>query len=147
MHRMDGEIERALYWYRRGAENGNPNDQVVLAGYLRDGAAGFPLDPQEAFRWYTAAAAQRYRGAYLPLAKLKADGIGTERDKIEAYALAEIAEVAGSSRRDSTDDTGQQAKALRERLATGLRPDEIAQAVRRARELRPDLDAIKAGRR
>jgi uncharacterized protein len=149
MHRMDGESERALYWYRRGAENGNPNDQVVLAAYLRKGSFGFPLDPQEAFRWYTAAAAQRYDGAYLPLAELKAAGIGTERDKIEAYALAEIAEIVGAFRRDSSDanPTGPQAKALRERLARDLRPDEIARASSHARELRPDLDEMKAGRR
>jgi tetratricopeptide (TPR) repeat protein len=139
MHDRDGESAQALYWYRRGAESGNPNDQVALAWRLRKGSRGFPLDPHEAYRWY-AAAAQRYDAAYLALAELKAAGFGTERNGIEAYAFAEIAETV---RGDSGETTATRAKELKEQLAVELWPHEVMQAERRARELRPELDEIK----
>ena len=141
MHRWDGEAEGALYWYRRGAENGNPENQVTLAWFLLEGTWGFPLDPWEAFRWYAAAASQRYHYAYLPVAELKAAGIGTERNRVEAYAFAELAETV---RRDSSDHSIERIKALKERLAQDLEPAEIVQAARLAREIRPDLDEIRA---
>lgn len=146
MHRWDGESVQMQYWYRRSAENGNPHDQVALAWYLLKGKWGFPLDPWQAFHWFSAAAAQRLAEAYLAVAQLKADGVGTERNRVEAYAYAEIAEAVRGE--DSAAETRmEKAKSLKEDLARNLRPDEIAQATKLARDIRPDLDTIIAERK
>ncbi len=81
---------------------------------------------------YKAAAAQGYPYAYAPLAQLYAAGRGTARDVIEAYALIELAEA--------TIDPSQikELKAFKSQLAAELSPEQIAQARKRAREIRPD---------
>jgi len=89
---------------------------------------GVPQDEEEALRLYKAAAAQGYPYA----SQLYAAGRGTARDVIEAYALIELAEA--------TIDPSQikELKAFKSQLAAELSPEQIAQARKRAREIRPD---------
>jgi TPR repeat protein len=134
MHLMDKEDDKAAYWYRRGAELGYPESQASLASLLLRGR-GVPRNEEEAVRLYKAAASQAYKYAYFPLAQLYAAGRGTARDPIEAYALLEIAEA--------TIDSSQikEPKALRSQLAAELSAEQISQAGKRAREMRPDAFA------
>jgi TPR repeat protein len=134
MHLMDKEDEKAAYWYRRGAELGYPESQAGLASLLLQGR-GVATNEEEAVRLYKAAAAQGYPYAYFPLAQLYAAGRGTTRDPIAAYTLLEIAEV--------TIDPSQikDLKAFKSQVASGLSAEQIAQASKRAREIRPDAFA------
>jgi tetratricopeptide (TPR) repeat protein len=141
MHRADKEYDEALYWYRRGAELGHRNSQIVLAWMLLRGE-GVAKDEREAFRLYSLANTRPADPIIMRLAEMHADGRGTERNPIEAYALAEVAEATLDNLSDG--DRVQNARALKARLANELQPDEIAQAVRRAHEIRPDLAAVKA---
>lgn len=52
------DVAEARDWYRKAAERGHPVGQYRLAAMMREGYAG-PLDPVEAFKWLTLAAAQR----------------------------------------------------------------------------------------
>jgi len=132
MYLMDKEDEKAAYWYRRGADLGLAGSQSRLAGLLLQGR-GVPRNEQEAVRWYKAAAAQAYRYAYYPLAELHASGTGTNRDLIEAYALAEITEAI----LDPSET--HKAQALKLKIAHELSPEQIARAVERAREIQAEV--------
>jgi hypothetical protein len=143
MHRRDKEHEQALYWFRRGAELGHRYSQIELAWLLLEGKE-YPKDEQEAFRLYSALAARRQDGAYLRLAELHADGRGTERNPIKAYAFAEIAETVLDPLSDG--DRVATARALKARLAQEMQPDGVDEAARMAREIRPDLDKVRATR-
>jgi uncharacterized protein len=104
---------------------------VGFASLLLQGR-GAPGNEEEAVRLYKAAAAQGYPYAYFPLAQLYAAGRGTARDAIEAYALVEVAEATI----DWTE--ADRPRALKSQLAAELSPEQIAQATKRAREIRPD---------
>jgi len=132
MHLMDKEDDKAAYWYRRGAELGDPASQASLASLLLQGR-GVPRNEEEAFRLYQAAASQGY--AYASLAELYTTGRGTARDLVEAYALLELAEA--------TIDPSQikEPRDFKSKLAAELSPEQITQAKRRAREIRPDAFA------
>jgi TPR repeat protein len=127
--------EEAARWYRRGAELGNPESQVNYAFLLLRGR-GVARDESEAFRWFRAAAHSGYAYAYLATAEMYATGKGTERDPIEALAQVEIAlKVLQTSETQNL----KAARALRSQLAAELTPQQIEEALRRAREKRPDV--------
>jgi TPR repeat protein len=119
MHRHDKEYEEALYWYRRGAELGHRDSQIVLAGMLLRGE-GVAVDEQEAFRLYSGLAARGHHGAYMRIAELHADGRGTKRNAIEAYAFAELAETVLDPISDGLD----RPRALKARLEKEMQPGE-----------------------
>jgi hypothetical protein len=78
--------------------------------------------------------------AYFPLAQMYADGQGTPRNLIEAYALAEIAGTVLNLPEDSDQE---RALALKQQLATQMTLQQIERAHRRAHERRPDLEHIQ----
>jgi TPR repeat protein len=127
--------EEAARWYRRGAELGYQNSQVNYAWMLLQGR-GVARDDSEAFRWFLAAANSGHPYSYLATAEMYAVGKGTERDPIEALAQVEIAlKVLQSSETQNLET----ARALRNQLAAELTPPQIEEALRRAREKRPDV--------
>lgn len=77
------------------------------------------------------------RSAYYPLAELYAEGRGAPRNLIEAYALAEIAEHFLLATEDSDQP---RAVTLKAHLAAQMSADRIEDALRRALEIRPDLE-------
>jgi TPR repeat protein len=128
-------FEEAARWYRRGAELGDQDSQVNYAWMLLKGQ-GVARDDGEAFRWFLAAANSGHSYSYLTTAEMYATGRGTERDPIEALAQVEIAlKVLQTSETQNLET----ARALRSQLAAELTPQQIEEALRRARERRPDV--------
>jgi TPR repeat protein len=128
-------FEEAARWYRRGAELGYQNSQVNYAWMLLKGR-GIARDESEAFRWFLAAANSGHPYSYLATAEMYATGKGTERDPIEALAQVEIAlKVLQTSETQNLET----ARTLRSQLAAELAPPQIEEALRRAREKRPDV--------
>jgi len=112
--------------YRRGAERGDPLAQNNLADlYLR--GEGVPQSDDLAFAWFQKAALQGNTGARVKLGFLYANGRATRKDPETAYAWILAAAIAGDRR-------GQPYLAA---LEVELRPDQIASAKQRAKELQP----------
>jgi TPR repeat protein len=128
-------FEEATRWYRRGAESGYQNSQVNYAWMLLKGR-GVARDESEAFRWFLTAANSGHPYSYLATAEMYATGKGTQRDPIEALAQVEIAlKVLQTSETQNLKT----AHTLRSELASELAASQIEEALRRAREKRPDL--------
>lgn len=90
------DTEGAMTWLRRAAEGGHLQAQTDLAGiYLSGGRDGkVKPDYTEAFKWFTAAAAQGSKEAHLFLGMLCMDGNGTAKDEIAAVAHWRVAAEA-----------------------------------------------------
>jgi TPR repeat protein len=115
--------EEAARWYRRGAELGQVDHQFEYANLLLEGS-GVEANPREAFGWYQSAASRNYWYAYLPLARLYAGGIGTDRDLAKALALVERAAV--EFEKGSDDPTlFAQARALRAQVKEQLDAEKV----------------------
>lgn len=89
----------ALLWLRRAAEAGLLQAQTDLGGlYLSGGRDGqIKPDAAEAYKWFTAAAAQGSKEAHLFLGMLAYDGQGTEKDEEAAlrhWRIAADADIA-----------------------------------------------------
>jgi TPR repeat protein len=69
-----GNLQEALVWYRRAAEQGDVDSEVAL-GVAYEGGIGVPQNYVEAHKWYNLA------GATTTLASLRAD-IGKRRDAL-----------------------------------------------------------------
>ncbi len=116
--------------YRRAAERGHAGAQVNL-GRLHRAGRGVARNDAEAVRWYRRAAGQGHPFAQFNLALMHRSGEGVEQDDAAAhlwYTLA-AARLTGAAR----------ARAVEGRAAVErrMRPAEIAEAERRAREWRP----------
>lgn len=87
------DTEGAMTWLRRAAEAGHLQAQTDLAGiYLSGGRDGkVKPDYAEAYKWFTAAAAQGSKEAHLFLGMLCEDGSGTAKDEAAALAHWRIA--------------------------------------------------------
>jgi len=132
------DLEAAVKWYRRGAEVGDPNAQLSYAWSLRHGK-GVSRDVVESFKWYLASAKGQHRGAYVALAEMYAVGEGTERDLVEALANIEIA-VRVWPRHTFVHASGyEEVRKLKAKLVEQASITQISEAMRRARDLRPDL--------
>ncbi|MFH1157699.1 MAG: tetratricopeptide repeat protein [Pseudomonadota bacterium] len=92
----EGNIERAVEWFRRAAELGSAKGQYRLGAAYETGE-GVKKDYAEALKWYGLAARQKDRDAQCGLGGLYANGYGVERDDAEAakwYKLAAERDVA-----------------------------------------------------
>jgi TPR repeat protein len=58
-----GDVQEALAWYRRAADNDRVDAQFHLAWMLSNGVAGVERDYKEALKWYRRAAIQGYASA------------------------------------------------------------------------------------
>lgn len=132
--------DRARSWYCRGAEIGYAASQFNCAWALREQT---PRNPAGAFRWFLTATGQGNRDSYLPLAEMYAEGEGTKRDPIRAYAFALAAEygVEDSNVRDQST-----ARQLKERLLIELSPEDRHRAEAMLTRYRPNLAAKALGR-
>ena len=81
---------KAVYWYRKAAENGSPDAQFNLAysnyrGY-EDNKNDIHCDEQQAVYWFTKAAEQGHAMAQYWLGNLYGDGVWVKRDvQAETY--------------------------------------------------------------
>ena len=72
---MERDLERSFYWTRRGAEHGDWDAQFNLAEWFYGPGQVADGDPDQAARWYAAAARQGHKEA---LAKCRELGISPQ---------------------------------------------------------------------
>lgn len=110
----EGDIEatfRAAQMFERGEGTGEPK-----------------LD--KAAAWYQAAARAGHVSALKALAEMFAEGRGVDEDKVQAWALLDIAAQKGDS----------EAAQVRDELSADLRPGQVAAGQRRAQKLAPKYE-------
>ncbi len=123
---LRGDYETVLRISRPHAEEGKPDAQFML-GFLYAEGKGVPKDAAEAVKWYRRAAETGAPYAQHNLALMYAKGEGVPRDLVEAYMWCELAAAQG----------GTEAVSNRDRLASVLTGEQLAEAQRRAREWKP----------
>jgi TPR repeat protein len=81
-----GNLNEALIWYRRGADQGDIDSQAALALAYRDGL-GVPQDFVEAHKWYNLAA------SHVKYADIRSDLIKRRDDLATKMTAAQIADA------------------------------------------------------
>ena len=119
------DLEEAGKWVRRAAEQGSAAAQVALAMMYAEGR-GVGRDRAEAVRWYRFAAEQGDAGAQHTLGLLYGSGRGVPRNRVEAYKWLSLAAAGWESFGSDRD-----------RLAGRMKPSQLDQARRLAREWKP----------
>ena len=108
---------------KKAAERGDAVAQFNLGIMYRNGE-GVPEDDAEAARWYRRAAEQGHAGAQLNLGVIYDNGEGVPEDDVQAYAWYSIAAAQGH----------ELAKKNKEKIATDMSRDQIAEAQKLSRE-------------
>ncbi len=114
------DVTEAARWYRLAADQGLATAQVSLGGAYEVGR-GVPQDETEAVRWFRLAADQGYAAAQFLLGLMYRDGRGVPQDDVAAHMWLDL---AGSQK-------------VRDDVAAGMTPEQIAEAQRLAREWKP----------
>lgn len=134
------DYELGARWFRSASDLGDPEADYNLGLMYFQGETIPPgaNSSQEsllaaAVQHFSRAAAQGHAGSQLYMGHLTAEGIGTDRDPVEAYKWYQLA----AWQRNSL------AVAARERLAAKMSPVQIAEA----KELARDWQAIKPRRK
>lgn len=84
------EITLALYWFAKGATQGEPQAQNAM-GILCERNVISGLDSIQCFYWYTLSADSGYDEGQYNLARMYEKGIGVEIDEQKAFSLYEKA--------------------------------------------------------
>jgi TPR repeat protein len=120
------EQENLIIKLERRAGQGEAIAQTAL-GWMYGNGQGVPQDYAKAVAWYTKAAAQGYATAQYNLGVMYYDGQGVPQDYVQAHKWLNLAASKGQ----------ENAMKARDRLATRMTPDQIAEAQRLAREWKP----------
>jgi TPR repeat protein len=75
---------QAVEWFRKAAEQGNPDAQFGLGLLYRDGERGVPRDDAQAVEWFRKAAEQGYADAQFGLGLMYDMGEGVSEDDAQA---------------------------------------------------------------
>ncbi|RIA87323.1 hypothetical protein C1645_878100 [Glomus cerebriforme] len=90
---IEKTLEKAIYWYRKAAENGNYEAQFNLGQYYRYGN-GVEKN-EKVFEYHKKSADKGYLDAQFELGYCYSKGIGTEANKAKAFELFKIAAENG----------------------------------------------------
>jgi len=121
-----GDFAKALREWRPLADEGDARAQFYL-GMLYENGDGVPEDYGKAREWYEKSAAQGDANAQFYLGLMCAFGRGTSLDLVQAHMWYSLAAGNGHAR----------AALHRNDLAKEMKPAQIAEAQKRAREWRP----------
>lgn len=134
-HRGDRQsMVEAASWYRRAAEVGGigfAGSQNNL-GDMYENGNGLPKSSGDAVYWYVRAAMQGEPTAYLSLGLCFSDGVGVQKDPVEAafWLLLAVRELhEGSNRNEAADKLA----ALRKVMT----PEQVSEASRKAEVFQP----------
>ncbi len=108
------------------AERGDAYTQYCLGDMYARGI-GVAKDDQEAFYWLDKAATQGYAGAQQKIGEKHLEGSGVPRDLVQAYMWFDLAAAQGNK----------DAKGFMEAAARDMKPAQIEEARRLAREWKP----------
>ena len=120
----------AAEWFRKAAEAGHPTAQSNL-GVLYASGDALEKDMALAVQWWRKAAEQGQPSAQFNLAQALLEGKAVPKDLVEAYKWYHLAADRGD--RD--------AARMRNALGIELSPEEVADALKRAREFKSRLQA------
>ena len=121
-----GDFAKALREWRPLAEQGDARAQFYL-GVLYENGDGVPEDYEKAREWYMKSAAQGEANAQFYLGLMFAFGRGGPLDLVQAHMWYSLAAGNGHAR----------AALHRNDLAKQMKPAQIAEAQKRAREWKP----------
>ena len=79
---VEKNLEKAVEWYRKSAEQGYDRGQFCLAGCFENGE-GVPKDKEKALQWYKKAADQGFGGAEWAINNMQSSGIGSALSVLE----------------------------------------------------------------
>ena len=116
---MDEDFTKAVYWYKKAAEQGDTKAQLNLAVMFRYGT-GVTEDFTQAVYWYKKAAEQGDTKAQLSLAEMYASGDGVPENFVLAYKWGNLASARGRDK----------AKELKNEIRKRMTRDQIAEAQR-----------------
>jgi hypothetical protein len=125
------DYAKAVKWYRKAAEQGNADVQVIL-GVVYHNGEGVPQDYSEAAKWYRKAAEQGYAKAQSNLGFMYRNGQGVTQDYAQAhmwYNLAASSFPPGEDRDEAVKD--------RDDVAEKMTPAQLFEAQKPAREWKP----------
>ena len=131
---MEQDDAQAVKWYRKAAEQNDTDAQFALALCYAQGL-GVVQNDMMAEKWWRKAAEQNHAWAQFNLGFSYATGQGVEKDYLEAYAWYNLAakteEIAAKNRDD---------------LEKKMCPQQVADAQKRTKELREQIEAkLKSG--
>ena len=119
----------AVEWYRKAAAQGLPNAECELGNCYLEGN-GVPTDIPEGVKWTRKAAEQGFALAQNTLGLCYTKGKGVAKDYVEAYKWFNLAAAKGG---DIADD----AKVNLAAAERFLKPEQVAEAQRLARDFKP----------
>lgn len=90
------DMEKALYWYEKAAEQGHINAQFYC-GWMNDNGEGTPQDKSKALQWYEKSAEQGNATAQFNCGNMYDNGIGTEKDTVKALYWYEKSAAQGDA--------------------------------------------------
>lgn len=120
---------RAAEWIGRAAEGGSPIAEYTLGVFSSSGIGG-PKNAEAALRWYRRAAHQHYADAAFNLAVMYHAGTDTERNDILAFNWINAA--LDYLPAPSVATLRPRFLAVRDSIAGGLTPEQVANAARLA---------------
>ena len=123
---VPGDLEQAIIWYWRSANQGHVHAQYSL-GLMYDLGRGAPVDDAQAAMWYTLAAEQGEAASQYNLGVMYGDGEGVPVDNIQAFARISLGIARGAYPVGRDDDL----KLVSRRMTD----DQIAEAQELSREL------------
>jgi TPR repeat protein len=124
------DVKTAAEWFRKAAEAGHPTAQSNL-GVLYASGEVLEKDMALAIQWWRKAAEQGQPSAQFNLAQALVEGKAVPKDLVEAYKWYHLAADRGD--RD--------AARMRNALGVELSPEEVAEALKRAREFKAGLQS------
>ncbi len=113
------DLAEAAKWYRRAAEQGNPQAQYN-PGYMYERGHGVPQDPTQAVAWYQAAAEQCDGYAQNNPGIMLATGRGVPQDHVHAHIWFTLAVNQGIPCEN------------RDLVTAQMTPDQVSEACRLA---------------
>ena len=118
----------AVRWYQRAAEQGHVAAQIILGGRYANGR-GVEKDDTVAVEWYRMAAEQGNIRAQYSLGVMYETGQGVSQDNVQAYLWYDLGAVRPSVEQEQSIKN-------RDRVASQMTPEEVAEARRLVREWR-----------
>ena len=115
------DYQQAFHWYMQAAKQSHARAQARLAG-LYAGGRGTGQDWVKSFNWYLRSAENGYPLAQFEVGLLYTEGKGTAVNHVEAYKWLTLAASYGDP----------EALSMRQALAAGMSPADIAKAARLA---------------
>jgi TPR repeat protein len=130
------DVKAAAEWFRKAAEAGHATAQSNL-GVLYASGDVLEKNATAAIEWWRKAAVQGQPSAQFNLAQALVEGKSVPKDLVEAYKWYHLAAERGD--RD--------AARMRNALGVELSPEEVAEALKRAREFKAQLQAEQKEKR